>query len=233
MPRPRSASSHKKVLDAALLLVSERGIEGTSMDAIAEASGVSKATIYKHWKDKDALLLEMMAEMAGLRSRPSFNSGNTRADVLAVLAYQPEENAELKERIMPQWIAYSARNPSFGRAWRHMVMEPPRQELRRILKLGIDRGELSSKLNVELSLALLLGPIVYWHVFQKGPDEHERTSRKGAARAARSNRSASLRQLAAGVVDAFWRAFSLPIITPEQMTMNIQTAEATFISHEF
>ncbi|MBV8904184.1 MAG: helix-turn-helix transcriptional regulator, partial [Acidobacteriia bacterium] len=46
MPRPRSAKSHRKVLDAALSLVSERGIEATSMDAIAEASGVSKATIY-------------------------------------------------------------------------------------------------------------------------------------------------------------------------------------------
>ena len=40
--------------------MAERGVEGSSMDAIAEASGVSKATIYKHWADKDALLLEMV-----------------------------------------------------------------------------------------------------------------------------------------------------------------------------
>jgi len=33
-------------VDAAVLLFSERGIDATSMDAIAEASGVSKATIY-------------------------------------------------------------------------------------------------------------------------------------------------------------------------------------------
>jgi AcrR family transcriptional regulator len=218
MPRPRSASSHKKVLDAALLLVSERGIEGASMDAIAEASGVSKATIYKHWKDKDALLLEMMAEMAGLRSRPSFDSGNARADVLAVLSYQPKENAELKERIMPHWIAYSARNLSFGRAWRHMVMEPPRQELRRILKLGIDRGEVSSALNVELSLALLLGPMIYLHVFQKGPDEGRGAAGNNGAPAARAaarskqpivwvTHQTDVGDLAAGVVDAFWRAY--------------------------
>ena len=48
MPRTRSADAHRKVLDAALELFAERGIDATSMDAIAEASGVSKATIYKH-----------------------------------------------------------------------------------------------------------------------------------------------------------------------------------------
>jgi AcrR family transcriptional regulator len=221
MPRPRSASSHKKVLDAALLLVSERGIEGTSMDAIAQASGVSKATIYKHWKDKDALLLEMMAEMAGLNSRPAFDSGNTRADVLAVLSYQPEENARLKERVMPHWIAYSARNPSFGSAWRHTVMEPPRRELRHLLKLGIEKGELSPKLDVELSLALLLGPMIYLHLFQKRPEQDRPVPRQDGTRTGKPatggskcqspwvSRPANLHQIAAGVVDAFWLAFAL------------------------
>ncbi len=137
MPRTRSASAHQKVLDAALALVAERGLDATSMDAIAESSGVSKATIYKHWKDKEALLLEMMAELSGLNVRPKFDSGDTRADILAVLCYHPPENAECRERITPHLISYSARNPDFGLAWRNMVMEPPRRELRHLLKLGI------------------------------------------------------------------------------------------------
>jgi len=70
LPRTRSASAHRKVLRAVLELVSERGIEATSMDSVAARSGVSKATIYKHWADKDALLLEMMADAHGLRDRP-------------------------------------------------------------------------------------------------------------------------------------------------------------------
>ena len=86
MPRTRSASAHRKVLRAALQLVAECGVESTSMDAIAGKSGVSKATIYKHWADKDALLLEMMAEVNGLHTRPVFDSGNTRADMIAVLS---------------------------------------------------------------------------------------------------------------------------------------------------
>ena len=190
MARKRSEAAHRKVLDATFTLMSEKGIDATSMDAIAEASGVSKATIYKHWTDKEALLLEMVAEINGLHTRPTFDSGNTRSDMVAVLSYRPEEKAELRERIMPHFMAYSARNPSFSDTWRDTVMEPPRRELSHLLRLGITRGELSPKLDLDLSLALLLGPIMYWYVFLK-------------------RYSAKPDSLAEGVIDAFWRAYGL------------------------
>src|SRR4051812_11034939 len=114
MARTQSASAHKKVLDAAVELVGERGIEATSMDAIAARSGVSKATIYKHWKDKEALLLEMLAMLNGLNERPQFDSGDVRADMIAVLSYHPSTPAALRERIMPHLVAYSASNRTFG-----------------------------------------------------------------------------------------------------------------------
>ena len=63
MARTPSAAAHEKVLDAAIQLIIERGIEGTSMDAIAQLSGVSKATVYKHWKDKDALCLDVLGRL--------------------------------------------------------------------------------------------------------------------------------------------------------------------------
>ncbi len=190
MARTRSASAHQKVLDAAIELLAERGVEPTSMDAIAEKSGVSKATLYKHWANKDALLLEAIAEVNELRSRPKFNSGNTRADIVAVLSYRPRERSELREAIMPHFVAYSARNPELGLAWRRMVMEPPRKELRRLFKAGITKGDLSPELDAEVSLALLLGPIVYWHVFLRQSMSDPKV-------------------LAERVVDAFWRAFGM------------------------
>ena len=187
MPRTRSATAHRKVLAAALELVAERGIDPTSMDAVAAKSGVSKATIYKHWPDKDALLLEMVAEVNGLHARPTFDSGKTRADIVAVLSYRPEANAQMRERIMPHFAAYSA-NPAFGKAWRNLVMEPPRRELTHLLKLGLRKGELAPGLDIDLSLTLLLGPMMYWHVFLKRTTDDPKS-------------------LAEGVVDAFWKAF--------------------------
>ncbi|QOY87186.1 TetR/AcrR family transcriptional regulator [Paludibaculum fermentans] len=192
MARTRSDSAHRKVLDAALALFAERGIDGTSMDSVAEQSGVSKATIYKHWADKDALILEVMADINGLNARPSFDTGDTRADVRAVLAYRNPEGAEVHQKFMPHCIAYSARNPEFGLAWRHMVMEPPRRELRHLLGLGVERGELEPDLDIEGSLALLLGPVLYWYIFFKGTKEKPTV-------------------VAERVVDAFWRAYGVKV----------------------
>lgn len=168
--------------------MAERGVDATSMDAIADVSGVSKATIYKHWPDKEALMLEIMAQMAGLHTRPTFDSGNTRADILAVLAYRPTEERETRERIMPHLLGYSARHPAFGDAWRDMVMNPPRQELTRLIEKGIAEGELSKEIDLEIALALLLGPILYWYIFLRRS-------------VAEPNR------LAEQVVDTFWRAW--------------------------
>ena len=188
MPRIRSASAHAKVIAAATELFAERGVEGTSMDAIAEGSGVSKATIYKHWADKEALLLEVMIEVIGVNQRPTLGSGDIRADMLAVLTNRPDENTELRRRLMPHFMAYAAHNQAFGDQWRHRVMEPPRRELRSLLKAGIKKGELK-KMDLELATTLLLGPILYWHVLLRQKQDDP----KPVANAA---------------VEAFWRAFS-------------------------
>jgi AcrR family transcriptional regulator len=195
MPRTRSETAHKKVVQAALKLVAERGVDATSMDAIAAASGVSKATIYKHWADKEALLLEMMATFSGLHSRPAFDSGNTRADMIAVLAYRPKENTRMRERLTPHFVAYSARNVEFGHAWRNLVTEPPRRELKHLIAQGVAKGELAVSLDMDLCLALLLGPVLYWHIFLR-------------------KTNAEARVLAEGVVEVFWRAFALETDSP-------------------
>ena len=89
----------------------------------------------------------------------------------------------------PTLIAYSAVHPEFGKAWRHRVMEPPRQCLKRILRRGIERGVFPNDLDLEAAMALLLGPMLYAHVFQK--DQHPNAPDLGPLTA-----------------EAFWRAHS-------------------------
>ena len=167
MVRPRSALAHNKVLAAAAELFAASGIDATSMDAIADASGVSKATIYKHWPDKDSLALEVMAYLFGLDEEPAvFDSGDFRADLIAQLQHEhaPECKA-VRERIMPHLIAYASRNHVFGMAWRNRAIEPARVALTDLIKRGEKRGVLKRGIDPEVGLALLLGPIIYGRFF--------------------------------------------------------------------
>jgi AcrR family transcriptional regulator len=47
-------------------MFADQGIDSTSMDAIASAFRVSKATIYKHWPEKDKLALEVLSYLHGI-----------------------------------------------------------------------------------------------------------------------------------------------------------------------
>src|SRR6204780_5477400 len=118
MAKQKSARAHSQVIEAAVTLFAERGIEATSMDALARTSGVSKATIYRHWPDKDTLCLEVLAYLHGLdKDLPIFDSGDFRADIIAQLRYDPAEDRKaLRERIIPHLMAYPSHNRVFGSA---------------------------------------------------------------------------------------------------------------------
>lgn len=57
--RPKSSEKHATILATAKQLFITRGYELTSMDAVAQAAGVSKLTVYSHFEDKDSLFREI------------------------------------------------------------------------------------------------------------------------------------------------------------------------------
>lgn len=191
MARPRSKRAHDKVVEAAINLFAAQGIEATSMDAIAEASGVSKATIYKHWPDKVALVLEVMSQVHCVKTMPELEQPDTRSKLITLLGFRPPQpQSEVQQRMAPHLMAFAARNPEFGKAWRIRVMEPPRAQMRTVLERSMADGELPEDLDLDLSVALLFGPMMYRHVLnmigaQTPEDMPER------------------------VVDAFWKAHAV------------------------
>ncbi|MBS0589803.1 MAG: TetR/AcrR family transcriptional regulator [Proteobacteria bacterium] len=56
--RPKDMEKRAAILDAAKTLFVKQGFEGTSMDAIANRAGVSKLTVYSHYRDKETLFAE-------------------------------------------------------------------------------------------------------------------------------------------------------------------------------
>ena len=195
MARPRSQEAHERVLLTALDLFGSRGIDATSMDAIAHTSGVSKATIYNHWANKEVLLLDVMMMVNGLDRNPEeIDTGDICRDLATVLSRRPPDKFdEARDRIMPALVAYSAVHREFGEAWRHRVMEPGRQCLKRILQRGIERKLLPGSLNLDDSMALLLGPLLYMKIFHDG---------------------ACSSDIGVKVAAAFWRAHGIAGSTP-------------------
>ena len=182
MARPRSVHAHEEVLKAALKLIGDRGIDATSVDAIAGVSGVSKATIYKHWDTKEALCLEAIGRVSAYL--PLFDSGNPRTDLTELVRYVahgPENKAH--RRIWPRVMSHAMGHLAFARALRARFDEPRRLQVSRILKSAVSKGQLRSNIDIDLALDLLFGPVMhrYFASIPMTPDLPDR------------------------VVDAFWK----------------------------
>lgn len=59
--RPKDLEKRAAIMHAAKRLFTTQGFDGTSMDAIANAAGVSKLTVYSHYQDKERLFSAAVA----------------------------------------------------------------------------------------------------------------------------------------------------------------------------
>ena len=60
--RPRSPEKSEAICDAAACLFLAQGVAGTSMDAVAQAAGVSKQTVYARFRSKEDLFKEVIRQ---------------------------------------------------------------------------------------------------------------------------------------------------------------------------
>ena len=148
MSRHPSARAHEEVLAAALKLITERGVDAVSVDAIAETSGVSKATIYKHWAGKEALCLEAIGKLQS-DLPPSSSAGDARADMVRLLRHLADAPRPRRlMRIMPKIFGHASRNPQFAKAWGERIEEPRRTRLTELIHRAIAAGQLRPDVDV-------------------------------------------------------------------------------------
>jgi TetR/AcrR family transcriptional repressor of nem operon len=57
----RGAATRARIIDAAADLMYAHGVDRTSLDEVMARSGVSKSQLYHYFKDKDALVLDVIA----------------------------------------------------------------------------------------------------------------------------------------------------------------------------
>jgi AcrR family transcriptional regulator len=172
--RPRNESCTETILTATLDLVSEVGIAALTVDAVAERAGVGKATIYRRWSSKEALMLD--AWTSCIVSPPVPDTGTVRGDLLELFrsfddADHPLE-AEARQRVYPQMIAAAKVNREVADAYRAFVAER-RRPLRSILDRAVERGELPDTADLDLVHDLLVAPLAYRWLVHDEPTSPE------------------------------------------------------------
>ena len=70
--RPKDPDKRAAIMDAAKRLFSRHGLSGVSMDALADDAGVSKLTLYSHFRSKDELFQTAVAEKCQEYTPPDF-----------------------------------------------------------------------------------------------------------------------------------------------------------------
>jgi AcrR family transcriptional regulator len=63
--RPRSQAAHEAILKAALRLVGKHGFRAVSVNEIAAEAGVGKMTLYRHWPNKAAVVMDSLLKLIG------------------------------------------------------------------------------------------------------------------------------------------------------------------------
>src|SRR6266498_105776 len=167
--RPRSARADEAIIDAVLDLLAEGlSADTMSIEAVAARAGVGKATIYRRWPNKDALIVDAVASMKG--PVPPIGGKSVRDDLVTLLSRvgkhsetghnETEHNEPNRAgKIMSCLLPELQRSPSLQRCYQ-AVIEPRRARMREVLERGVRTGELRADLDVELALALLSGPIM-------------------------------------------------------------------------
>ena len=61
----RGAATKARIVAAAASLVQQRGVAGTSLEAVMEATATSKSQLYHYFADKDALISEVIKTQLG------------------------------------------------------------------------------------------------------------------------------------------------------------------------
>ncbi|MBQ1022160.1 TetR family transcriptional regulator [Micromonospora ureilytica] len=171
--RPRSIRADEAIIEATLDLLAEGStIEALSIEAIATRAGVGKATIYRRWAGKDALLLDALRRLKGVMAQPA---GHSVRDDLVLLVGAIGKNVDPRAaKIMPCLAPAVNRSADQFQLYQNII-SPRRQLMREVLRRGIDEGVLRADIDVEVTMALLTGPMLIQRVLQWNPDLDEQT----------------------------------------------------------
>ncbi|MEV8462658.1 MULTISPECIES: TetR/AcrR family transcriptional regulator [Streptomyces] len=170
-PRPRrrrpagAAVLREDVTEAIRAAVFEElaavGYARMSIEGIARRAGVGKTAVYRRWRSKLHLVLDVVSALA-VMGLPAPDTGTLEGDLR--LLYEVTSRAlrhPVASQIIPDLQAEAARNPDIAEALQKALREGQDGVASGIVAAAQRRGEIRADADGQLALDLISGPL-YW-----------------------------------------------------------------------
>jgi AcrR family transcriptional regulator len=166
--RPRSDEARRKALEAARELIVDNGVVNLTIEDVAARSGVAKTTIYRHWPERTALIVDTVNAMFQHLRTP--DTGSLRGDLEAFFgAVMKTDLSGHVGNVMPAIIEAADRDPEMAFLLERIGSERERV-CRTIIERALERGELRSEIadvGLEALIGVTVGPIVFQKIVRR------------------------------------------------------------------
>ena len=168
---PRVARTRQKLLEAARLLLHERGPAGITHQNVAERAGIGRATVYRHWARPDDLLIDAIrgADRALLGPLDGTLRDWLRRELRRLAAELSTPGAASALLAVAE---YAGRDPDFADV-RDAVQARTVAQLDDALRQATGDGMFDRRPPATVLAAQLVGPLLFRTIFQALPVDDE------------------------------------------------------------
>ncbi|GHF20633.1 MULTISPECIES: TetR/AcrR family transcriptional regulator [Streptomyces] len=167
----RDLDARRRILAATLRLLAQHGYTKLTIGGVATEASVGKATIYRSWPNKAALVLDAVRDQ--LPGVPDEDTGDSRTELLAVAGTLADLFGSSKLRaVLLALVADSADNSELGRHLKEDLIEGRKAASRSVVVRAVERGLLPPDTDVSLVLDSWAGTMLFRSLFsEKSLDE--------------------------------------------------------------
>jgi AcrR family transcriptional regulator len=166
--RPRSEEARKAILQSTLELLKESGFTDLSIESIAAHAGVGKATVYRWWPNKAALVVDAFVSVVEEELRYPVSGPAKKAIRERMNRWTKVFRSPLGQ-VIAAVIGAGQSEPEMLRAFYDHWVEPRRREARRLLKQSMKNGEIRADVDPDTVLDILYGPLYLRLLLQNAP----------------------------------------------------------------
>ena len=156
----RNPRTHKAILKATLELLQGTQYSSLTIESIAARAGVGKATVYRWWPSKGALVAEAVSSKLTVEDPP--DTGNLRDDLIAAAEVSIRNYARPPGGILVVALAADlASDVDLHKSFIDQFVLPRRATVRRLLTKAADEGLISEGNDIELLMDMWAGAVIY------------------------------------------------------------------------